>query len=60
MSDREVLELALEGAKDKLAYAADVYASTRTSGEIHIEKIRTALSEYDKIKELIKECEEKI
>lgn len=59
MSDREVLELALEGAKEKLAYAADIFASTRISGETHIENIRTALAEYDQIKELIKECEEK-
>lgn len=39
MNEREVLELALEGAKGKLAHAADIFASTRTSGETHIENI---------------------
>ena len=59
MNEREILELALDGAREKLAHAADIFTNTRTSGETHIENIKTALAEYDKIKELIKECEEK-
>ena len=53
MNEREVLELALEGARAKLDNEVKRYSFTRAGDEAAIDRIRAALAKYDKIKEQI-------
>ncbi len=56
MTRLQLLLLAREGAKEKLAYEANKFTLTRANNEVHIEGIRKALAEYDDIVKQIEEC----
>ena len=56
MTRLQLLKLAREGAKEKLAHEANSFIVSRINDDAHIEDIRTALAEYDDIMKQIEEC----
>ena len=56
MTELEILELALEGARARLDKATHNYELTRVRENECIEEIRTALLTYDRIKKMIEKC----
>ena len=56
MTELEILELALEGAKTRLDQAIHYYQLTRSSDSANIDEVKAALLTYDNIKGMIEKC----